>query len=211
MDFVALSAASADDGEPAGWFDYGRDFGPAENQVAPVLDGGRVLARTDDVALLLSAVRAYPAGVQIELELRLRTSESSGHQEMWETSRRTLVGVELPDGTRVVGRELGPPSSLPTSDQSYRLTSTGGGGGGRSFAMTYWLTPGPPPGDLTLVVVSPLIGPVEGRHTIAAQARADALARSIELWPWQPDVEPVFTPPDPPKVPPGGWFAKALG
>jgi hypothetical protein len=32
------------------------------------------------------------------------------------------------------------------------LIDHGGGGGGRTFEMNYWLTPMPPPGDLTIIV-----------------------------------------------------------
>lgn len=210
MDFVSLAARPDDGDEPDGWFDHGRSFAPPDNRVAPVVGSGQVLIRSDDVALLLTGVAVYPEGIQIGLEVRQRTSDTTAHLQTWETIQRTVLGAELADGTRVVSTAAFGAEPPTAAAGDHRLVSSGAGGGGRSFAMTYWLTPAPPPGDLELVVLCPLVGPVEARHTVAGAMLADSAARGLELWPWEPDVQ-APTDPVPPEVPPGGWFAETLG
>jgi hypothetical protein len=90
------------------------------------------------------------------------------------------------------------------------LIQGGGGGGDRAYDFAYWLTPMPPPGDLTIVVAWPTRGIEESSFVLPADAVARGVANVIELWPRPPldddDDEPVLPPK--PVLPEGGWFAE---
>jgi len=82
----------------------------------------------------------------------------------------------------------------------------GGGGGGRHYASGYWLTPVPLAGDLTVVCSWAAYGIEEARLVFPAAAITRAAGRAVELWPWEPAVEPAAVPE--PEPPARGWFAR---
>jgi hypothetical protein len=62
------------------------------------------------------------------------------------------MGVAYPDGrtaSTVGSRRFSDPV---TPGDAPSLMDHGGGGGGRTFEMNYWLTPMPSSGDLTIIV-----------------------------------------------------------
>lgn len=187
-------------------------YQPPENAVAGVLPGVHVLARTDDVAVVLQTVRCYVDGLELEMRIALRTSRASRgmRDETWEAVQQTWVGVEVADGTRVVSAPLRHGGADPTDPSAHTLHSSGGGGGGRTFAMSYWLTPAPPEGDVLVVVALPGLGLPEASLLLPGEALAAARAEVVELWPWEPDAEPEQEP-EVVEVPAGGWFAEAAG
>ena len=212
----AMVLSGSDDGDgPQALHALMLRHAPPENEVGVTLGGARVLARTADVALVLAAVRVYTVGLEIELAVQLRTARSgpAAHHDLWESVQRTWVGLELADGSRVVtpGRVRDARPAALDAGPEYQLTESGGGGGGRSFRQTYWLTPAAPAGDVLVVVANPTLGLDEARHVLPATELAAAGAACVELWPWEPDpVEHVDAVPAP-EVPAGGWFAQTLG
>lgn len=187
-------------------------YQPPENAVAGSLPGVHVLARTDDVALVLQTVRCYAEGLALEVRIALRTSRASRgmRDETWEAMQQMWVGVELADGTRLVSGPLGYGVDDPSDPSAYTLQSSGGGGGGRTFAQVYWLTPAPSEGDVLVVVALPGLGLPEASLVLPGEALAAARAEAVELWPWEPDAEPEPQP-EVVEVPAGGWFAEAAG
>jgi hypothetical protein len=88
------------------------------------------------------------------------------------------------------------------------LIDHGGGGGGRTFEMNYWLTPMPPPGDLTIIVAWPTRVIPESRAVIPGDVIVQGASANVELWPWQPPENDEPPPPREIVLPEGGWFAQ---
>ncbi len=171
-----------------------------------------VLGRTDDLAVLLWAVREYSCGLDLEIRVVLRhpdTSRGPG-SGFFDELEGLLVGVELPDGSAVVADGWPFRDGQPDDPRRPQLARLGGGGGGSSFLWSFWLTPRPAPGDLAIVTAAPTLGLAESRYVVAADLRPTADAGPVELWPWELPSTARPEEPRPPQVPAGGWFARAL-
>lgn len=184
---------------------------PPDNEVPGVLGVGQAVTRTADAALLLLALRVYSTGVVLDLALRRRVEPDPSAERYQPTDHGLLVGVELADGrvaTSVGTSALG--LREPEDADVPALSTLGGGGGGRSYELSYWLTPAPPPGDLVVLAVGEPLGLPEGRVVVPAAALAEARERGERLWPREPERQ--WAPQDLPRpqVPPGGWFERAL-
>jgi hypothetical protein len=120
-----------------------------------------------------------------------------------------LLGFAYPDKRTVTN--IGPPAQGRSrlSADAPVLRPDGGGGDDQAYDGSFWLSPIPTAGDLTVVCAWLAHGIGETRSVIARQLIEDALARIVELWP--PQDEPATPPaPPPPVLPPDGWFAQAL-
>ena len=65
------------------------------------------------------------------------------------------------------------------------LQNLRGSGGPETRENAHWLTPLPPPGDLTVLFCWPYRGMPETRLVIPAADLARAAARVVELWPYE--------------------------
>ncbi|HEY3923562.1 MAG TPA: hypothetical protein VGL75_03310 [Acidothermaceae bacterium] len=197
-----------------------RRMGPPDNELPGTISFHAVLGRTDELAIALVGADAYSNGLSISIALRLRHNDAGdgladmlfGHHRRGTSTDPLLVGVSFPDGrtaTNVPAPRF--PDLLRQVEQPEQLilVQRGGGGGGREFGISFWITPLPPPGDLTIVVAWPSKGIAETHTTIPADLIAAGVARSVELWPWEPPG-PRDEPPAPelPELPAGGWFAE---
>ena len=174
-----------------------------------------VVGRTDELAVAIVGADAYSTGIAVSLAIRLRHNDRSelahelfGRRHRGGSAGDLLVGVAYPDGrTAIVSATAFPDPRLDPDHPT--LAQRGGGGGGRSFGIDYWLTPLPPPGDLIVVVAWPSQGVDETHTPIPADLIAEGLVRNTELWPWEPPTEYDDPPrPEPPVLPEGGWFAE---
>lgn len=189
-----------------------RKIDPPDNELPGTIPFHAVLAKTDDLAVALAGADAYSTGISIEIAIRLRRADQSPygfHADPYDPGGTgLLVGVAYPDG-RTASNVSNPhfPDPIALGDAPI-LLAHGGGGGGRTFQMDYWLTPMPPPGELTIIVAWPARNIAESRTVIPAGAIAQGLSAHIELWPWQPPEESEPSPPPKPVLPKGGWFAQ---
>ncbi|MEZ0446885.1 hypothetical protein [Cellulomonas sp. ICMP 17802] len=184
-------------------------FSPPDNEAPGAVGVSGVIARSADAAILLVGLLHYANGVQIDLAIRRRLDPGPDDQMYVAYDAGLLAGVQLSDGRTVVAGRHGW-ASWPAADGPV-LVNRSGGGGGREWSSTLWLTPAPPPGDLVIVVASPTLGIDESSVTVDAEALGAAADRAEILWPREPDqAQPA---PYQPKVdvPPGGWFERALG
>jgi hypothetical protein len=158
--------------------------GPPENVVGATVPSDLVLANTGAVAVVVGGMTAYPNGVTFTVHVLRRTAAS--HDMFFQLHHPgpggLRLGVELADGSRALA-ERGPaePGSGPT------LSSRGGGGGGLSYELGYWLWPLPPDGPLRFACAWPDEGIEETTAELEAPIR-EAAARAVELW---PDERPV--------------------
>lgn len=198
-----------------------RRSGPPDNEVPAVVPVATVLGRSDDVAVLLTGLRAHSTGLAIDVGVRLRTEwrDPSGAEVFdlvsggrygidVDADRLLLLGVE--DSAGRTATTLHRPDWPGEPDTGGPLLApTGGGGGGRTYDQGYWLHPLPPPGDLLVVCRWAAYGVEETRTVLDGTAIAEAAGRVEELWPWQP---PHSEPPEPrvPPTPASGWFADAV-
>jgi hypothetical protein len=193
-------------------------MGPPDSEVPGAIPFHAVLGRNDELAVAIVAAQAFSSGISIKIAIRLRYSDTTphglgaeivGHHHRGGSGQGFLLGVAYPDGRTVSNvNSQRFPDPLTPQDQP-ALIESGGGGWDRTVDMEYWLTPIPPPGDLTVIVAWPTRGITESRAVIPADAIAEGLAHKIELWPWQA-MEEDDEPPLPPRpvLPEGGWFAQ---
>ena len=145
---------------------------PPDNEVAGTLPVDTVLTRSADAAFTLRSLQVLSNGALLCFILHHRLDDEP--RPIGPRRFEVLVGVELSDGstaTSFQGDALVGPGQV-TSDGPV-LQPQGGGGGGRSYEMTYWLTPRPV-GDLTVVAASVTYGLPEGRVVIPGEAIASA-------------------------------------
>jgi hypothetical protein len=197
---------------------FQRRMGPPENELPGAIAFRAVVGRTDDFVIAIVGADGYSTGISFSIAIRLRRDDRSeladglfGHRRRGGSGDELLIGVAYPDGrTASTVSSARFPDPLMDLDQP-TLSQGGGGGGGRSFNTDYWLSPLPPPGDLTIVVAWPAHGIDETHTPIPAELIADGLAHNIELWPWEPPADHDDPPmPEPPVLPKGGWFAEHM-
>lgn len=168
-------------------------FGPPENVFGVVVPQDLTLARTDDVALVLRSITAYPAGAQFDIPLLLRKQVSDPLGFM--PFHRRMRGGEIADDVLRLGVQFADGSKATNMAQPFRranpeeqpespvLMPRGGGGGGRRWDVSFWLWPLPKGDPFTLVVEWPAHGIELTRHEIAVRPLLEASSRCEELWP----------------------------
>jgi hypothetical protein len=152
---------------------------PPEHIVGATVPFDLVLANTGAVAVVVGGMTAYPSGVTFTVRVLRR---EPGPDDLFLLLHHPgpgglRLGVELADGSRVLAERGGAmPGEGPT------LTSRGGGGGGLSYELAYWLWPLPPRGPLRFACTWPDEGIGETIAELDAPIH-DAAGRAIELWP----------------------------
>jgi hypothetical protein len=161
-----------------------------------------VLARTEQVAVCMTRLGAYPEGFELDLvtmagadrdELDpqlfgrrgMRGRRLSGGLDAGAgiPSEMLRFGVEFADGTKATntsGRVRWPHEEPPAGPV---LTPGGGGGGGGNWRQTLWVWPLPPAGRLAFVCEWPAAGIPLTRHEIDAQLILDAASRAQTFFP----------------------------
>jgi len=151
-------------------------MGPPDDVLPGVVPVELVLARSESTVVLLTGVRAFPTGLQMNLAVRVRggAARHDLHSEVFDgpyhhgmeaewQQRRLKWGFEFADGRRATSVD---PWPQPPNQDHRRphdpedwlwepdhpvLTGGGGGGGSRAVDRDYWLWPLPPPGPLRVV------------------------------------------------------------
>jgi hypothetical protein len=162
-----------------------------------------VLIRTEQVAVAVGSVRAYPNGFEFTVHIRLRRESESGwpgHSDPFERHRprrgtqwsddQLRLGILYPDGRRAA--TTGVHYRPPDDDDDGRLVLQQGGGGGssRSQDWDFWVHPLPPDGPVTLVGSWGERGIAESRAELDGAAIRAAAARAMTLWPEEPESGP---------------------
>lgn len=222
VEYLSPGPGSADHPSPAQVDAWQRRSGPPENEVPSPVPAAAILGRTDDVAVALLGMVAYSTGVGFTLAVRMRVEPRShrtyelisGHAygDDEASPDRLLLGVEYADGRTAtnLGGPWPPGSEWDDADVSQPVLSpSSGGGGGRSYDQTYFLSPLPPPGPLTVVCTWAAFDVPESRAVLDGESIATAGSRAVVLWPWEPEQPGAHEPPEP-RVPAAGWFADAV-
>lgn len=207
MDRTDDRRPSPDREDPEAW----RGRQRPDNEVPGSVAFEAVLGESEDLAIFVCGLSVYRNGVELALEVRARPSYADSRHDESEflggavVRGGLLLGAEFADGRRC--------SNLPgRREKPLRLDqpvlwSDGGGGGGRSAAVSWFLSPLPPPGELRIICAWPGRGIPESITTLPAEPILAAAARARELWPWQPERQERSRIPRT-EVPAAGWFAE---
>jgi hypothetical protein len=181
-----------------------------------------VLIRTEQVAVAVGSVRAYPNGLEFTVHVRLRRDDEAvwyRHSDPFGRHRprqgaegsddQLRLGILYADGRRAAttGDQYRPPDA---DDDDGRLVfqQNGGGGSPVSSEWDFWVHPLPPDGPVTLVASWLKYGVAESRAELDGTAIRAAGARAVTLWP-EPESGPLsgfrsrrvsFTKPDDPEA-----------
>lgn len=169
-------------------------FGPLDNVLPRPFTLEQLLARTDQVALLVHSGRAYPNGFEFAFALVTREARHGRrHDPMmaWHgipqdeglTDDVLRFGIELADGRKATVFDRQRPFEQDAPAPAAVLQQRGGGGGGNGWEFRFWAWPLPPAGPLAFVVEWPSEGIPLTRAEIETEPIRDAAARAEELWP----------------------------
>ena len=149
-----------------------------------------VLARTERAAVAVTGLSAYSAGFEIFVTGRFRPGTDTGPGERGPGGpgsggplRSFRFGLQLADGTKVIGERGGRGPDGDAEPDGPVLRMFLGGGSPRSSLSRWWVWPLPPAGPLEFVCEWPLLGIPESRAGLDAQSILDAAGQSIRLWP----------------------------
>jgi len=164
------------------------------------VQGELVLARTDEVAIAIGSIRAYPNGFEFTVHVRFREAAADfgpGHDPFsWHRRGHggsgppdvLRLGVAYADGRRTATTS-GQPGPGDEDDGQLRLMHQGGGGSALGFDQNFWLYPLPPQGPVAFVAAWLEFGVPEVTAEIDAAAIQAAAERAVVLWPEQPGDE----------------------
>lgn len=162
--------------------------------------------RSAECAVQLELTRVFSTGVQFQFRVVVRQQAAryrrwteepgqaptapsmlgmgdSGDDALW-------VGVKLADG-RTATNAGGRPPGVELREGDVTLARIGGQIGGGSALLTYFLTPSPPPGPVTLILAWPAFDVEESTLVIPGDELAAAATRRVTLWPRQPEDERI--------------------
>jgi hypothetical protein len=160
-----------------------------------------MLIRTEQVAVAIGSVRAYPNGFECTLHTRLRHEDETGpgaadpleQHGRWRGRREPgdalRLGVMYADGRRT-STTAGHPF-FDDDAEAGRLVLLQGGGGGddRRWDGDFWVHPLPPEGPVTFVASWPKHGVAETRVELDGAAIRAAAQRAVTLWPEEPELD----------------------
>jgi hypothetical protein len=160
---------------------------PPEGMVPGIVPVELLLARTDDTAVLVAGLLAYPNGLDFVLAARRRPGAPhtlDRHRERaWDRDLR--LEVQLADG-HVVGND---PRRWPRTFETQApakpmlYQTHGGGSGDRGWHFHQWLWGLPPPGPLVFACEWPARQIPRSAVEIDAAVILEAARRATALWP----------------------------
>ena len=150
-----------------------------------------LLGRTGQVAVAVTGLSAFSAGIEIFLTARIRPGAChpgehlpGGPGDLAAARRSFRFGLQFSDGSKAAGSPGGGrPGRGSEPGRGRSCTRSPGGGGPHSFVSRWWTWPLPPAGPLEFVCEWPAFGIAESRAGIDAQLVLDAARRSVRLWP----------------------------
>lgn len=161
------------------------------------------LIRTDEVAVAISGLRAYPNGFEFTVHARVRhedlpwgvsPTESTADPRTDQAPEKALrLGVLYADGRRARTSSYRPRPVVNDEASGEYLTflEVGRGGTDRQWNGDFWVHPLPTGGPVTFVASWLLYGVAEARADLDSSAIREAAARAVILWPDEPDDKPL--------------------
>ncbi|MGO9929253.1 MAG: hypothetical protein ACLPLP_24905 [Mycobacterium sp.] len=164
--------------------------------------GELLLIRTEEVAVAIGGICAYPNGFEFTAHVRMRGGrdvdvpglndpfDRFGWRGLRASGDVLRLGLLYADGRR--GATTGGPRLPDVDNDSERLFLLPGGGGGsdRRWDGKFWVHPLPPDGPVTFVASWPEYGVAETRAELDGAAIRAAAARAVVLWPEETEIYP---------------------
>jgi hypothetical protein len=147
-----------------------------------------VLARTDDTAVAITGLTAFPTGFEFELTVAFREPDRNFTMHRFAFRDATQddflrLGLRFADGTIATNLGHNPLAFADVTDPiGPVLLERGGGGGGRRYDQKYWVWPLPPSGTVTFVCAWPARGIPESQHDVDADRIREAASRATYIW-----------------------------
>ncbi|NNN01617.1 MAG: hypothetical protein HKL86_07295 [Acidimicrobiaceae bacterium] len=168
--------------------------GDSDDTAGVPVDLSPLLVRSDQAAIIVSGLFAYPTGFAFSLEAisRLNPAPSPlGFLRPGIAGRDGSSGGELrfgigfSDGSKALSRR----NSMPSAERAVRrLHPRGGGGGGRKWSQEFWCEPLPPAGLMAFVFEWRDFAVPQTSIEVDASAVLEAASQATPLWPDDVDL-----------------------
>jgi hypothetical protein len=172
-------------------------LGPPHHVLPGIAPVELIIARTEETAVAIAGIPAYPEGFGFTLSLRLRTVSTRETQQfpyLLDLDHVAFEGNALPDeflrfgvqfadGRKATNLDRPPYGLEGQAPDRPVLHRQGGGGGGSAWDMEHWVWPLPPAGPFAFVCEWPSRGIAESRAEIDAGLILEAAGRAVTLWP----------------------------
>ena len=180
----------------------GLPWTPPDTVIPGSVPADVMLIRTEQVAVAVGSVRAYPAGFEFALHTRLRHKDETRHggadplepRVPWRgrqvPGEMLRLGLMYADGRRTAthpGRPLGDDDTDPGR---LVMLECGSRGSPRRWDGDFWVHPLPPEGPVTFVASWPRYGVAETRVELDGATIREAAGRAVTLWREEPETEP---------------------
>jgi hypothetical protein len=189
-----------------------RDGNPARLRPDGVMPGVAPaplsLIRTDEVAVAISGVRAYPNGFEFTVHARMHRedlpwglppTDSIADPRTRQSPEKALrLGVLYADGHRARTPSDSPAGPAEDAGREYvTFLEVSRSGTGRQWDGDFWVHPLPPDGPVTFVASWLLYGVTETRAELDSRPIHEAARRAVTIWPDEPAPgEPAGKPHD---------------
>jgi hypothetical protein len=172
------------------------------NGVIPgVAPAGLLLIRTDEVAVALSGLRAYPNGFEFTVHARVRhedlpwgmspTDPIADMRTRQAPEKALRLSVLYADGRKaatITSRDS--QAGDEASGEHLTFLEVGTSGTDRQWNGDFWVHPLPPDGLVTFAASWLLYGVAETRAELDSSAIHEAAGRAVILWPDEPNNKP---------------------
>ncbi len=171
------------------------------NGVIPaVAPAALAMIRTDEVAVAISGLRAYPNGFEFTVHARVRhedlpwgispTDPVADPRTRQASEKALRLGVLYADGRRASTTSRYSETGEEVGGEHLTFLEVGRGGTDRQWNGDFWVHPLPPHGPVTFVASWLLYGVAETRAEVDSSAILEAAGRAVTLWPGEPDDTP---------------------
>jgi hypothetical protein len=161
---------------------------PPVTELPRAAESALLLARTDTVAVAVTAIWAFSSGFEFWIAVLFRQPELALQKEPDDQSLH--IGLRFADGRKVanVRHVPGPSGSVPGH---LILSPLSFGGGMFHRSRSYWVWPLPPAGPMTFVCEWTAFGIGETWTEVDTEPILRAAERTIKLWPEDKDSAPA--------------------
>lgn len=186
--------------------------GTADDTLGVPVPFAEVLARSDEVAILVSGLVAYPSGFSLTVIMLSRLKPPGGpfspamHGHLGvapDQGGEFRFGIGFSDGSKLIV-DRGP--WRPVEPGVRTIRGQGGGGGDGRWTQGYFCQPLPPAGELRFVCVWPAFDIPETSLPMDAQLIIGAAEKATPIWP-----DDVGLPEPPGGRPTGPHFGSVSG
>ena len=177
-----------DAGPERDWERRGGVWKRPDAELPRAAESALLLARTDAVAVAVTAIWAFRSGFEFWVATLFRQPGPALQKEPDDQSLH--IGLRFADGRKVanVGHVPGPAGSVPGN---LILSPLSFGGGMFSRSRSYWVWPLPPAGPMTFVCEWAAFGIPETSMDVDAEPILRAATQTIKLWPEDKDGAPA--------------------